>query len=702
MGLNKNNSIISYAVISAKFESDKGKNIILTLIPLIEYLLITIYEKTVTTEELSKAFSEMYGYKIPLAVIDELLKILDKNKKIEKLKNEEYLIIKENIAEYDEIENYNKKLRTLIMDVDYFLKKRGKNIPSSEITNELFIFIIKNAIDFNDFILRNSNFEDLDSDNTNVQDELIEFLIEERKNDTPNYKFLNEIYYGVVVANIITNWGEDSEESINTECTIENVLVDSNFVFRLLDLQTKTEHLVANDTYEMLKNKKCNFWIYDDTIQQISDTLHNVAKRYNATTNKVLTGYNEKEFAGVLSACMRRNLTPSKIESIITKLEDSLKSKGINRFEDFIVTESEIEKDDISDLYKWKQRSHESLVHDLILIEIVKRKRPRATCQMRQAKWWLLTDDIKLTKWNTAKWNSRGVPQCITESQVATVLWLNEPKTMDACGLLPTVVALRNRNLIDSDEYEKITKNIEELSRRCDDEKSQEKLALIFSLRLLSVNDLIDTSEDNIDSLLQKKMDEADEYISQLESDNERMSERNQSNEDLLEKYKEKIDIVTSASHKYQSLFDDEREDNIESLRKLRDYKTEQLDDAKEQLFLLREKLKKQLVACKVVAVLIIVVLAVLSFVFAPKIQKWFSKNEWLYGTLGVLLTCLISVLGLKFNFDTFLNQCFIKVKLQKDYIAEIDKLENKMLEIEEEISNIKVQINKKLEVSFV
>lgn len=195
MGLNKNNSIISYALISAKFESNKGKNIILTLIPLIEYLLITIYEKTVTTEELSKAFSEMYGYKIPLAVIDELLKILDKNKKIEKLKNEEYLIIKENIEEYDEIENYNKKLRTLIMDVDYFLKKRGKNIPSSEITNELFIFIIKNAIDFNDFILRNSNFEDLDSDNTNVQDELIEFLIEERKNDTPNYKFLNEIYY---------------------------------------------------------------------------------------------------------------------------------------------------------------------------------------------------------------------------------------------------------------------------------------------------------------------------------------------------------------------------------------------------------------------------------------------------------------------------------------------------------------------------
>ena len=82
-GLDVQFNIISYAVISTKFES--SSNIIESFVPLLEHALYCMDKDYVEEININDAYEEIYGYRIHSAILNQLLKVLQKQKKIKRI-----------------------------------------------------------------------------------------------------------------------------------------------------------------------------------------------------------------------------------------------------------------------------------------------------------------------------------------------------------------------------------------------------------------------------------------------------------------------------------------------------------------------------------------------------------------------------------------------------------------------------------------
>lgn len=133
-------------------------------------------------------------------------------------------------------------------------------------------------------------------------------------------------------------------------------------------------------------------------------------KHASSTVNNVLRFYGDEKFSGLNSVCIRKNLTPTDLLQIISSLEDTLE----NKYKIICVSKEEMDElqydDSFSSLAKVKPDSSDfGITHDLYLIDFIKRHRPSYVYKMDSAKWWALTDDNKLTKWNTESQNEIGI-----------------------------------------------------------------------------------------------------------------------------------------------------------------------------------------------------------------------------------------------------------------------------------------------------
>ena len=235
-GLDAQFNIISYAVISSKYENKQ--NISHSFIPLLEHVLLSIEKNYIPIKQIYDLFQEIYGYKIPPAVMDYLLRILKSQGKIEFIKGENIEIIKECIQDYEDKYLLETSLKSLATNLDVYFKKQGISIDKTKIVNDLLRFIVKNAIEFNSFLNYNSDLEfDKSEEDDDFDNIVVSFLLEERRNDTKDYKFIKDIYFGVIIASLISS-GNDTVDN-KEKFAVENVILDSNYIFRLLNLQTE-------------------------------------------------------------------------------------------------------------------------------------------------------------------------------------------------------------------------------------------------------------------------------------------------------------------------------------------------------------------------------------------------------------------------------------------------------------------------------
>lgn len=709
IGIDAQFNLISYAVLSTKFESDK--NVVLSFLPLIEHVLLNIHEDVVKTTEIIDSFEEMFGYKLPYAIISELLIVLFKKGKVVKLKNESLEINKETLVDYDLKEQYELRLRALVSDFDIFAKKKGVTYNRADIINLTLRFIVANVIEFNSFISYKSNFESIVQSEIQIQEDLIEFLVEERKNNTENYTFLQDIYYGVVIASLITNINEkdiDEVEQYTNSYNIENVLLDSNFVFRLLDLQTELEHKVATDTYNMLRNKGCKFWICNETLKQIADTLRHFSDQYSESANKVLRTYGDDRFTGLAAACLRRDLTPSKIEVIIGKLVQDIHKLDISVFDEFEINEEDIDVEERDSLYKLKpDTSEHGIFHDLMLIYIVRKKRPTSIYQMKQAKWWVLTDDNRLTKWNCNYSPKNNIQECMTESQIATVMWLNEPKQIGADSFFTTVLALRNRNLVNNDEYAKISKIIEMQKNKYEhDENAMEKLSLVFSKQMLRIDDFLDEEENKLNDILSEKMEEASAQIAELNDLRQKTTELENDRDQTAIAHKEELAVAEKETEYVKSVLSKEILENIKLLKERFADKERDISAFKDKKEKLEKKQKNQESVCKfIVAIAYIAVLLLIKKYFVSFAESWYSQHEFWYEVICYGAIGLLGIFGIKASnvFKVIIkwtNFCLIKIRIQKDYQNEIRKIDEEIRKLTEDSNAIIDQIEEKSKIS--
>ena len=705
-GLEAQLSIVSYAVITEKYESNK--NIAISFLPLIEHILLECADKTIEKKKIEPLFKETYGYDMPVATLSYLLDVLKKQDKIDYLVCETIDIKKENLTDYDSKYDYERQLRALTTDCDFYLKKKGIELDRASIVKLLLNFVVCNSLEFNSFINYNSDLETAEMTDKVLESEMVGFLIEERSKDSHNYKFIKSVFYGVLLASIISS-SSNEEKDIGESGTFKEVILDSNFIFRLLDLQTEFEGIASNETFELLKKGNCEFCVLPITIKQIADTITSAIKRFSNSANEVLRIYGDEKFSGLQSACIRRKLTASKLKEIIDSLEDDLKHKYKIR----VVNEEfpyESDVDAISSLRKVKKDSTpEGLEHDLKLIAYVRSKRDENVYQRHQAKYWVLTDDIKLTKWNTNYPQTGRIPECMTESQVATVLWLQNPSNVSLDGLFNTALVLRNRDLLSSNEFQKISECIErQISRYSENPKTLNKLSMVFSDRLISIEDMISDDAQAVDDKFSKALAKSTEVVHERDELHEQNAKLSEETERAKSEYEAALERANAETQSTEVLLSKETQEHIETLQKFRRSKEQELNAYNDE----KEKtIKKAMRTGKCIgfilsSILIVGIIYIIGMVLICNIQaveSFYLKNQFVFWIGGLLLSpffsWLISLCKKAKAALTSLGQK-IYMLIFKSYNVKLEAINNKVKKIQTDIDSIQAEIESKLVLS--
>lgn len=675
LGLDVQHNIISYAVVSAKYESNKSLSS--SFMPLVEHMLLSLHSDYIETASIIEQYKEMYGYPIHAAILDELIKSFDKQGKIERLKGDSIQINKEKLHTYGKNQEYEASLRALIGDFHLFLKKKGKDINRGEIAKHMLNFIRKNALEFNSFLQYESDLEDATESNEFTPD-LIEFFLEERRNNTRNYTFICSIYSGVVLSSVMIA-GENAHEAICENFSIENVLLDSNYIFRLMDLQTPLEHQAAMDTFNALKEMNCSRWVCRETLKQIADTIHRVIEQYSESVSTVLRIVGDERFTGLASACIRRDLSPAKLEGIVSKLESTLKEDfGVELIDSEEFNADYIKKTDegfISLASIKRDASDFGIIHDLFIIDVVKAKRPKAIYKPDQAKWWVLTDDNKLTRWRSKNLSSSYVNECITESQLATIIWVCNPKTVSQDGFFNAVVALRNQGLAGGREFERISRNIERQKKKyAEDPEALEKLALVFSQKMMQIDEIVSDDEEAVDAIFEQKMKQAEEVLRRKD-----IAAEAQAGE--LRKKQEENERLSGEVQTTKALLSAETEALITTWKNVRDDKCREAGKEEQKAKDAEEKFEKQIRVGRAVLSFLIALIVFCSLPLVDELVGEFYNNHQLvcnlgWGVLAFVLFVLFGVDKLKVgNFLKSISKWLLRVlnriKIVRNYEKE-------------------------------
>lgn len=708
LGLDPKFCIVSYAVVADKF--NEGKNITECFIPLIEAALIKVNDNIIEKRKVAHLFSEIYGFCMPLTILDDLVRALAKQKKVSYLRGECLEIHHELLGEYDS--KLDLRLRMLENEFDRFMRSKKMNINRAEIPTIISRFIYNNALEMNSFFRYDSDFEAAINNNDQYEKYIVEFLLSERSGCSDCYRFIEEIYSGVIISSLL-QLGKDALMDIDDDpFNIENVLLDSNFIFRLLDLQTSYENKASLETYNLLKEKGCRLWVLPITIQQIFDTITACMHDLFPTTDSYSRIIKEDRFSGLHSAYLRRGLTLSDLQEVKSGLVNTLKDDfKILKFTGSVADEGSIMPEEVSSLQKAKQNSNlDGIKHDLQIILTVRNQRDSMITRMDEANWWVLTDDIKLAKWNHSN-NKKSIPECLTESQLATLYWLKDPQKTTTTGLCNTILALRNKELYDNVAYNRITKEIERQKKRYESNpKKLDSLALVFTSNCLSLDELVLAEPNKTDELFDDKLAKADAFI----LENQVLINEQVILKEMIDMFDKQLEQMRLGKSYLSDTITKETEEHIDTLRNFSNEKKETKKQLEEELRLLNNQLQVLMRRYKNEAYcllfLMLIIFTVIMYLIETRTILFTILSEKLYFTTLTIICILIYIICIIFKaeskeevpiklFDEILS--FYLSRVRKDrlqpYQKKIRILEKEIYSINLEIVDIENKIESKL-----
>lgn len=703
-----NITILSYAVLSEKFNDEES--VISSFVPLIEDLLLSINETVIAKIHLVELYEQRYGYPMPPAVLNEILLLLSGAGKINYLKDEYIEIVKRKIESVSF--DYSTTLNKLKTSFSYFAKENGEDIKPSEVVNIFLEFMTKYAVDLNSFFNFLSEENELNFDNDTAYNKIIvDFLMKTRTEEPKLFALLNDIFFGVALSSVL-KLDQTKIQELEQNRMFEGFLVDSNYVFRLLDLQTTYEHMATLHTHKLAQNSGAKFFILKETLEQISQTLSKFIDDINPHTKICFEPYGEESFSGIYSAYIRKNLTKTQVHEIITNLQGLLDEEyGIKLWENEVASVSEEDGITISSMNKFKPNAdYDSLVHDLILVKTIDMVRPKYIPDKSRAVFWVLTDDNKLMKWSSSKYNKKRIPECITESQLSTILWLGSPKQFSGQALENVVFALRNQSLINKDQYKRISEAIEKQKERYADSKTKlDTMSLLFNTSCISLTEIEKASEsdEQLNRLFDEKMQKAKQVVEDIKKDKKAIEDEN-------ETIKQKLKEANASEQESRSVISERECELIRAIQNAIFDLESFLNDKKKQKQNCEIEKEKELNKIKRKLNVFIVLGAIILcaiFVFINKKTELFDKHGDLVSIITTV-ACATVVIVFGISLSDCIKQKRIKIaqkilckrqNKQKcdNYDKKIEKLDEDIKILEKKLEENNSQLTEILEKSL-
>lgn len=437
--------IYTYSLVKTLYE--QGEDYIDSFWPFV--LKVMPKDKTpLNLASIQKEVKENFGLDIP----EHSLKTI-----ITRAKRKGYMIQqKEQLGLTDQGSNFldslepepevERRINELLEDIKNYLNEQLRASLTLNETYDIVLFFTRTNIDsLVEFFNPNSSIIQLNISGPEINklDGILVNYFEISKQRKPLlYKTLTDIVYGSVIS---TAASSRNIAEINKKFTHTQLFLDSNYLFRILELDFLEFNKPAKELFELLKLHKFELRAFDFTIDEMVGLLRNYFKEQHLYIPDVRVN-------SIYSNLKSRGLTMEDVREFIAKIESKILELGIKIEPTSIDLKNykppkEEYRSKISQ-YKGEQNL-QAQNHDLAAVEKIREIRRSPKREIESSKALFLTSDLKLSKFDFLEMGHREkatVCEVIPDKILTNILWLKNPSAIEDIPL-KSIIAVHSRKM---------------------------------------------------------------------------------------------------------------------------------------------------------------------------------------------------------------------------------------------------------------
>jgi len=573
----ENNLLLSYNFLATLTE--QGRDLYQTVyIPICKRALChySLKRKNFGTDkDIQDEIFELYGLKVPLSVVRQLLRGVFKSMSRKEKQKSSIKIFEKGKSFQIELFEFDKYERAyeLIQEETELLQTAFYNYAKThpEYTSD------DNLIKFSEFINRNKTrlsyffsgqaWEDDDSSKSFlIHAQFLEYI---QINNPKLFEISEKIYFGSIVASYL-----EAEIDINAKfASNEEYFIDTQIVLRALDIQDEFETQPAKELIDLIITSGATPKILGITISEIDYAFQVAIENYDKD-NPITT---------INKACIRRGKNKRWLISEQHKIESRVRELGILIEK---ISSREIEKykksKDIN-LLQDTRKKKANAEHDVLAYLHIRHLRGNMVRTYQKAKYWFVSSNINLYKFNISTLPQGVVSEVITPDSLTSLLWLKGNSKLDAkikrVGLNELIIQTIHEEIATSELINELHKTVKSNSDISEDDYK----ILLYSVAHQSakrLNNIINLAEQDknkynaeIHQIIEKERERRKrillaekankEYLKALEYDKKNLDSK-------LTRIEEEISNITSQSEKEITTLRQELAEHKTAVRKIK------------------------------------------------------------------------------------------------------------------------------------
>lgn len=394
-------------------------------VPIVKNALSELYPdgsaKGANLSEISNAIEDRFGLDIPTPVLRNIMlkiaKVLNRENGREDMKifdDNAFIIEKFVFEEYKEQINRSK---AEVSNVVRIFKEFCKIHKYSDYCDEsgLIRFIEQNRADIS-YYLAHEQKEDV------PQNVAAALFVDFFKKAPEIYDTLRNLYLGSILTSYL------NYEPTGVKMDVE-ILLDTNFIVSLLDLNTPESTKCCNTFIEASKKLGYKFTVLNDTVEEFQGLLTHKAQNLDSAV--IAKSINKED---IYNACDRRNLTSVDLDRISDNIEETLTTKyGIYILPNTEKLKGKARYSKEYEIYKKYRSTEKSALHDAIAIQYVREKRGnKKIYDFDKVNCWFVNNAITHDNEHDEAMehlqdNKTAQPETIKVDNLLNIIWLSNP-----------------------------------------------------------------------------------------------------------------------------------------------------------------------------------------------------------------------------------------------------------------------------------
>jgi predicted nucleic acid-binding protein len=512
--------------------------------------------------EIQSVILEQYGIDIPNAVLKSILKKIANQinagkEKVFNLFQDGSFWIKDYVFEdYDEqLKESKRKVQELQNAFKEFCKINNMNELES---NCIIKFIEKNRISMSRYL---SHTAIPNGENFTTPALFVDYF----KNFPNFYAQIRDLYLGSTLTCALEY--EFSETKIEV-----TLLLDTNFVVSLLDLNTPESTHTCKKLLEICKKTGYKFLILPETIEEIKSLI--AFKSSNLDSVAISKFVNKED---IFNACERRKLSKVDLDRICDNLEKTLETFYIQIVANTVSLKNKARynSNEYSTLKKYRNTDKAAL-HDAMAIIFVKEKRGKSIKEFEKVNCWFvnnsITHDFESEGIDTLinSYNNQYQPEIIKADDLLNILWLSNPNINTSLannelvdmGLTTLVAYTLNESLPKA----RIIKELDDNIQKYKSPEITDRDVYLLSTRI--ANNQIKNIE-NLNELAKKNTGEFNRKIKEEAQRQEQIEkDRAEKWDDLYKKMKVAIGNISAEKGKIEQRVEKKKQKEISQIQK--------------------------------------------------------------------------------------------------------------------------------------